>query len=113
MTPMLDFYLTAPGIAFLTAALILVIVQMAVLLHSVRDKCNKVSLCISAVHFIIGFAVFVRMLYAEDVYDNLEEGAVLPANNPAAKIFSVPWVIYVALEFFAALVICWQIRMNS
>lgn len=112
MTPLRDIYSSFPGVLIIIAALILVIMQLAVLMHSVRDKRNIVSLCIAAVHFILGITVFALMLYAEDIYEELDSGEVWPANTLEAKVFAVPWAFYAVLEMIAAAVICLQIRRH-
>ena len=58
MTSLNDIYTTVPGTVIFTAALVLVMFQLAVLMYAVRDLRDRKNTLFAALHFIIGFAVF-------------------------------------------------------
>ncbi|MBP0988176.1 MAG: hypothetical protein J6S92_07840, partial [Oscillospiraceae bacterium] len=64
----------------------------------------------AALHFLIGFAVFGLMMYAGNVYDNLDDGEILSPDALSGQIFYLPWLLYAALELLSAVLIMLHLR---
>ena len=112
MKPMLDVFPSVPGMIIYTVALILVVMQFAVLLHSLHDKCSKKNLCIAGLSFIVSFIVLGLMLIAANAYKILGPGEVLVPGSLPDRIFSVPWCAYAVWDICAAGMLFWQIRQH-
>ena len=110
MKPMLDVFPSVPGMMIYTAALILVVMQFAVLLHSLYERNNKKSLFHAVLSFIISFLVLGLMLIAANAYKILDPGEVLVPGSLPDRIFSVPWLVFAAWDILAALTVFFQIR---
>ena len=110
MTPLNDINTTVPGTVIFTAALVLVMLQLAVLMYAVRDLRDRKNALFAALHFLIGFAVFGLMMYAGNVYDNLDDGEMLPPDALSGQIFYLPWLLYAALELLSAVLIMLHLR---
>ena len=110
MTSLNDIYTTVPGTVIFTAALVLVMLQLAVLMYAVRDLRDRKNALFAALHFLIGFAVFGLMMYAGNVYDNLDDGEMLPPDALSGQIFYQPWLLYVILELLSAVLILMHLR---
>lgn len=110
MTPLNDIYITVPGTVIFTAALVLVMLQLAVLMYAVRDLRDRKNALFAALHFLIGFAVFGLMMYAGNVYDNLDDGEMLPPDALSGQIFYLPWLLYAAPELLSAVLIMLHLR---
>ena len=110
MKPMLDVFPSVPGLLIYETALILVLLQFAVLLHSLHEKRSKKSLFSAVLFFIVSFLVIGLMLIAAQAYKNLDPGEVLVPGSLPDRIFSVPWGVFAAWDLFAALLLFLQIR---
>ena len=110
MKPVFDIYTTVAGTALFTAALILVMLQLAALLQTVLTVRSRNRCIPTALHFIIGLAVFGLMMYAGNAYDNLGDSTAFPPHTLRNAIFSVPWLFYAALELLSAVLMIVQIR---
>ena len=111
MKPMLEVFPSVPGMLIYVTALILVIMQFAVLLYSAQDRRSKKNLFNSAVlHFSVSFLVLGLMLCAANAYKILDPGEELVPGSLPDRIFAVPWIVFVLWAIFAALMLFLQIR---
>ncbi|WP_295085832.1 hypothetical protein [Ruminococcus sp.] len=108
MTPMLKVFPSIPGMMIYTAALVLVILQLAVLLHSVHEK--RKSIFSAALLFIISLIVIWLMLFTAQAYKNLDPGEVLVPGSLPDRIFSLPWLVFAAWDILAGIMVFLQIR---
>lgn len=110
MKPMIDIFTTALGTVIYTAALMIVLVQLGILLHSVQERHGKNSLCKTALYFIIVLSLWGLMMCAANAYKILDPGEVLVPGSLPERIFSVPWIVFAAWDVFAAAMAFGQIR---
>ena len=110
MRPMLEIFPSVPGMLIYIAALVLIILQFAVLLRSVKEKHKEKSLLIAAVFFTISCIVFGLMLCAANAYKILDPGEVLVPGSLPDRIFSIPWLVFAVWDMAAALMVFMQIR---
>ncbi len=110
MKPMIDIFTTALGTVIYTAALMIVLVQLGILLHSVQERRGKNSLCKTALYFIIVLSLWGLMMCAANAYKILDPGEVLVPGSLPERIFSVPWIVFAAWDVFAAAMAFGQIR---
>ena len=110
MTPMLEVFPSVPGMIIYTAALILVLVQFAVLLYYVQDRPDKRSMFSALMSFLVSFIVLGLMLCAANAYKILDPGEVLVPGSLPDRIFSVPWAVFAGWDIFAALTSFWLVR---
>ncbi|MBQ6042229.1 MAG: hypothetical protein IJL32_15825 [Oscillospiraceae bacterium] len=110
MIPMLEVFPSVPGMLIYIAALMLLLLQFAVLLHSMQDKGSKRSLRCAVLHFIVSFLIVGLMLCAANAYKILDPGEVLVPGSLPDRIFSVPWIVFAAWDIWAAWMTFLQIR---
>ena len=110
MKPVFDIYTSVPGTVLFTAALVLVMLQLAAMLQTLLTVQSRNRRLLAALHFIIGLAVFGLMMYAGNEYDNLGDSTAFPPHTLRNAVFSVPWLVYAALEILSALLMIVQIR---
>ena len=110
MTPMLEFFPSVPGMLIYITALILVLLQFAVLLLAVQDRHRKRSLRSAVLHFAVSIVVVGLMLCAANAYKILDPGEVLVPGSLPDRIFSVPWIVFAAWDLIAAVMAFFQIR---
>lgn len=110
MRPMIDVFPSVLGMLIYVTALFLILLQFAVLLHSLQEKRRDKSLFSTTVFFIISFIVFGLMLCAANAYKILDPGEVLVPGSLPDRIFSIPWLAFALWDMAAALMIFLQIR---
>ena len=110
MRPMIDVFPSVLGMLIYITALVLIILQFAVLLHSVQERKRKKRFFSAAVFFFISFIVFGLMLCAANAYKILDPGEVLVPGSLPDRIFSVPWLAFAVWDLLVALVVFLQIR---
>ena len=109
MRPMIDVFPSIPGMLIYITALVLIILQFAVLLHSVQEKNREKSFYSAPVFFFISFIVFGLMLCAANAYKILDPGEVLVPGSLPERIFSIPWIVFAVWDLLVALVVFLQI----
>ena len=113
MKPMLEVFPSVPGMMIYTAALILIIVQFGILLHSLHKRDEKQSLFLAVLFFIISFLVVGLMLIAANAFRILEPGEELVPGSLPDRIFSLRWMIFAAWDIFEALMVLLQIKQHT
>ena len=112
MTPMLKVFPSVPGMLIYITALILVLLQFAVLLHSVQNRSSRRALCTAVLHFAVSFLVVGLMLCAANAYKILDPGEVLVPGSLPDRIFSVPWIVFAMWDILAAVMAFLHIRKH-
>lgn len=113
MTPMLEVFPSVPGMLIYLTALILVLLQFAFLLHTVRDRSSRRDVFTAVLHFAVSFLIVVLMLCAANAYKILDPGEVLEPGSLPDRIFSLPWLVFAAWDILAAVMFILHIRKHD
>lgn len=109
MRPMIDIFPSVLGMLIYIMALVLIILQFAVLLHIVQEKRRGKSFFSSIVFFFISFVVFGLMLCAANAYKILDPGEMLVPGSLPDCIFSIPWLVFAVWDLLEAMMVFFQI----
>ena len=112
MIPMLEVFPSVPGMLIYITALILVLLQFAVLLHSMQDRSSRRDLYTAILHFGVSLIVIVLMLCAANAYKILDPGEVLEPGSLPDRIFSLPWIFFAAWDILASAMAFLHIRQH-
>ena len=110
MKPMIDVFPSILGMLIYITALVLIILQFAVLLYTIQEKRREKSYFSAAVFFFISFIAFGLMLCAANAYKILDPGEVLVPGSLPDRIFSIPWLFFAVWDMLVTLVVFLQIR---